>query len=154
LEFSERLTERKRNATLEGLFRLSRLLNESVILRARERTGNANLRAAHTALLPHIDLAGTRLTTLAERLGVTKQAAGQLVDELEAQGVIERVPDAEDGRAKLVRFSAKGRQGLLEGLELLRELEAELAESLGARRWKEFRSSIFDLLEAAARLRR
>lgn len=144
--FRSELEREKRRTALEALFRLSRLLNETAIDRLRERTGSAGLRAAHTALLPHIDLEGTRLTVLAERVGVTKQAVAQLLDELESLGVIERVPDPGDGRAKLVRFSPKGRVGLLAGLELLRELEGELAAALGAKRWKAFRAAIFDLL--------
>lgn len=148
------LDEQKRATTLEGLFRLARLLNEIAIERTRARTGTTTLRAAHTALLPHIDLEGTRLTTLAARLGITKQAVGQLLDDLEAAGVVERVPDPEDGRAKLVRFSRKGRAGLLEGLALLRELEAELVERLGSKRWNALRETIFDLLAMTPELER
>jgi hypothetical protein len=54
---------------------------------ASRRAGRPRLRRSHTSLLPHIDLGGTRVTDLAERLGVSKQAASQLVDDLEAIGV-------------------------------------------------------------------
>ena len=64
------------------------------------------IRPAHTALFPHIDLSGTRQTALARRMGVSKQAVGQLVSELEQMGALERVPDPSDGRARLVRFAA------------------------------------------------
>ena len=69
----------------KGLFKAARLINEDAIARVRERTGEP-VRVAHTALLPHVDLEGTRLTELARRMGVTKQAVGQLVDELEQMG--------------------------------------------------------------------
>src|SRR5690554_6519557 len=95
-DFRRSFEREKREATLEALFRLARLLNETALDRLRRGSGTPGIRAAHTALLPHIDLAGTRLTTLAERVGVTKQAVGQLLDDLEAYGVIERVPDPED----------------------------------------------------------
>lgn len=148
------LDEQKRATTLEAVFRLARLLNDIAIERTRARAGASALRTAHTALLPHIDLEGTRLTTLAARVGITKQAIGQLLDDLEAEGVVERVPDPDDGRAKLVRFSRKGRAALLEGLALLRELEAELAGRLGRQRWRAFRETIFDLLALAPELDR
>jgi hypothetical protein len=46
-------------------------------LRAR---GYSELGAAHAAILPHIDVEGTRTTVIAERSGMTKQGAGQVVD--------------------------------------------------------------------------
>jgi DNA-binding MarR family transcriptional regulator len=81
--------------------------------------------------LPHIALEGTRMSELAERLGVSKQAVTQLVDELEGFGVVERVPDPEDARARRVVFTARGRAGFFEGLATLGELERELAGVIG-----------------------
>lgn len=125
-----RLEEKKAASTIQLLFKAARLLNEHAIGRIQERTKRP-VRAAHTSLLPHIDLEGTRLTVIAKRLGVTKQAAGQLVDELVALGMLERIPDPADARAKLIRFSKRGKQGLFEGLDLLRELEGQLRSQMG-----------------------
>lgn len=133
--FRSRLEAEKAKRTIQLLFKAARILNELAIGRVRERTGRP-VRVAHTALLPHVDLAGTRLTVLAERLGVTKQAAGQLVDELVEQGMLERVPDPTDARAKLVKFSKKGERALFEGLEVLRELEDEMRTTIGDARMK------------------
>jgi len=83
------------------------------------------------ALFPHIALEGTRPSELAKRLGVSKQAVGQLVGELEAMGTVERRPDPDDGRAKRVVFTEHGLQSILQGLEHLRRVEAELAEAIG-----------------------
>lgn len=131
--FRRRLEAEKSRRTVQLLFKAARILNERAIGRVRERTGKP-VRLAHTTLLPHVDLAGTRLTTLAERLGVTKQAAGQLVDELVALGMLERVPDPNDARAKLVRFSKRGEQALFDGLDVLRELEDEIRTWVGETR--------------------
>jgi len=128
--FEEELEAVKAGSALQLLFKAARLVNERAIRLVRERSGQP-VRVAHTALLPHLDLEGTRLTELARRLEVSKQAAGQLVDELEAMGQLERVPDPDDARAKLVRFSRRGRKGLLEGLAVLGELERELSTTLG-----------------------
>jgi DNA-binding MarR family transcriptional regulator len=128
--FTDKLEAEKARSTLQLLFKAARLLNEQAIARVRSRTKKP-FRTAHTTLLPHIDLEGTRLTDLARRLGVTKQATGQLVDELVEMGVLERGPDPLDARAKLVRFSKQGRAGLLEGLSVLSELEEEVAELIG-----------------------
>jgi len=150
-EFERELEARKRESFGQLLFKSARLLNERAIARLRETTGQP-VRAAHTALLPHIDLEGTRLTELARRLGTTKQAAAELVSELLEMGLLERVPDPVDGRAKLIRFSRKGRAGLLQGLALLGQLEAEITHAIGERRAKalhEALTRIVDLLESA-----
>lgn len=123
--------ERSRNKSLlQVLFRAARVWDELAVARLRAEPGLEGLRTAHTRLFPHIDLGGTRLVDLAARLGVTKQAAAPLVDELVAMGVLERVADPTDGRARLLRFVG-GEDGLRRGLAHLAALEAELAEHLG-----------------------
>lgn len=139
--FEARLAVAKAASWAQLLFKCARLLNERALAELRRRTGQP-VRAAHTALLPHIDLQGTRPSVLAERLGVTKQAVGQLVDEMVAMGMLERVADPADARARLVRFSAKGRKGLVAGLALLGELEAELAAQLGKGDLKRFADTL------------
>src|SRR4051812_27451098 len=86
-DYTKRLEAEKARSTLQLLFKAARLLNEQAIARVRSRT-KMPVRVAHTTLLPHVDLGGTRLTDLAARLGVTKQAVGQLVDELVAMGIL------------------------------------------------------------------
>ena len=147
-EPSERdaLEATKRASVGHLLFRCARLLNERALARARVRSGKA-IRTAHTTLFPHIDLEGTRLTEIARRVGVSKQAVGQLVAELEEMGAVERVPDPEDGRAKLVRFTrTRGRLSLFDGFELLAEMESELEAELGARTMNDLRRALLELL--------
>src|SRR5690348_8146364 len=129
-EFRTQLETEKRGSTLQVLFKVARLLDERALARLSSLRGQ-RLRRSHTQLLPHIDLEGTRMSELAERLGVSKQAVTQLVDELESFGVVERVPDPEDARARRVRFTARGRAGFFEGLSTLRELERELGRAIG-----------------------
>jgi DNA-binding MarR family transcriptional regulator len=146
-DFQRKLTESKQASVLEPLFRTARLTNELALARMNARRPDGiKIRAAHTALLPHIDFDGTRLTTLAQRLGVTKQAVAPLVDELEAMGTVARISDPADGRAKLVVFTEEGRRGLLDGLALLKELEDEMAQAVGATRMKEFGRTLQKLL--------
>jgi DNA-binding MarR family transcriptional regulator len=85
----------------------------------------------HIDLLPHLDADGTRSTVLARRAGMTKQGMGKLVAELEAQGLVERVPDPADGRAQLVRFTEAGLAFLGVGIEVVQALEAEYRAILG-----------------------
>ena len=145
--FRERLEAEKSARTLQLLFKAARLANERAIATIRARTGKP-VRVAHTALLPHVDLEGTRLTELARRLGVSKQAAGQLVDELVEMGFLERAPDPADARAKLVRFSRRGRRGLVEGLGVLAELEDELRAATGEARMRALHDALAAVVAA------
>lgn len=122
---------RKRASVLQVLFKAARLANEESLRRVRTAVKDDRVRVAHTALFPHVPFEGVRLTALAARVGITKQAVKELVDELEAIGVLERAPDPADGRAKLIRWTAAGREGLARGLEILDALAAELAVCVG-----------------------
>ena len=135
-------------STFELLFRASRLVNEAAISRVQAAGGT--LRAAHTQLFPHITREGVRLTVIADKLGVTKQAIGPLIDDLEREGVVERVDDPDDARAKRIRWTAKGERGLLQGLSLLAELERELAQKVGAARLGELAETCEQLIAGLA----
>jgi DNA-binding MarR family transcriptional regulator len=129
------------------LFTAARLLDEHAVARVTRHSPNVQLRPAHTSLFPHIDRSGTRLTELARRLGVTKQAIGQLVSDLEALAVLERVEDPKDGRAKLVRFTDKGLVALQHGSSVLHGLESELERRLGQERTREFHRALLDIVD-------
>lgn len=132
--FEAEVERAKAQSVAQLLFKCARLLNEQAVARIEQPEGVPRIRPAHTSLFPHIDLEGTRLTTLAGRLGISKQAVGQLVDELEQMGALERVPDPSDGRAKLIRFSRASGRSLLDGLAHLGRIEAELREAIGGAR--------------------
>ncbi len=88
---------------------------------------------AHSAVLANIDIAsGTRATTLAERASVTKQAMGELIDDLEAKDLVRRVPDPRDGRAKLIQLTAPGQVLMDAAYEVIGEIEGAVASRAGA----------------------
>jgi DNA-binding MarR family transcriptional regulator len=139
----------KRQSVAQLLFKCARLVNERALERVNQRLrGGPPLRASHTALFPHLSAEGVRGADLAKKLGVTKQAVSQLVTELEEWGVVEQVTDPNDGRAKLVRFTPKGEQGLLQGLAVLGELESELSERIGKRKMGELHTALLALEKA------
>jgi DNA-binding MarR family transcriptional regulator len=138
-------------STFELLFRAARLVNERAVARI-QRGGSPELRLAHTTLFPHITSAGVRLTVIAERLGVTKQAIGPLIDDLERVGVIERVDDPGDKRAKLIRWTRRGRLALEHGLGVLAELERDLAAEVGRGRLAVLGDTLEALIAAVSKL--
>jgi DNA-binding MarR family transcriptional regulator len=130
-------------ATLQLLFKAARLANERALARvAASAPAGPRVRPAHTALFPHLDFEGIRLTDLAARVGVTKQAVGQLVDDLAELGMVERVSDPDDSRAKRIRFSRRGQAALMHGLGVLGEIQEELAAAVGARRMRELHATL------------
>ncbi|MBP8926276.1 MAG: winged helix-turn-helix transcriptional regulator [Pseudomonadales bacterium] len=107
------------------------------------RAGHRKLQSSHQAILTYLSLDGTRLTELAARASMTKQAMGQLVDEVERLGYVERIPDPSDGRAKIVRFTRKGRMLIKEGTEIGEEIQRKYASMIGENKMRRLR----DLLE-------
>jgi DNA-binding MarR family transcriptional regulator len=122
-------------STFELLFRAARLVNEAASARVNAAGGGGGrIRTAHTQLFPHISREGIRLTELADRIGVTKQAIGPLVDDLEREGIVERLDDPDDRRAKRIRWTRRGERAVLHGVSVLGELERELAREVGKAR--------------------
>jgi DNA-binding MarR family transcriptional regulator len=115
-------------------------------LRAR---GHQGLSLAHTMLLSHLDLDGTRITVLAERAGITKQSMGQLVIELEQRGYVARKDDPADRRAMLVMFTEAGWRFLVDAWAVKREIEEEYAALLGTEGLDALRTSLSRLIAHA-----
>ena len=76
-------------------------LNARLNARVAER-GFADARPALSVVFQHMRDEGSRITDIAERAQLTKPTVVYLVNELEALGYVERIPDPHDGRAKLV----------------------------------------------------
>jgi len=84
------------------------------------------VRQAHGFVLRALNERPLSLTALAELLGVTKQAADQVVDEMVELGLVDRRPDPHDGRAKLLALTRRGRAARACALEVSAELEREI----------------------------
>ncbi len=94
--------------------------------------GFGDVREGHGCVFGFIDMEnGSRLTDLAESAGFTKQAVGEAVAELERLGYLERAACPDDGRAKIIRLTARGRDAALTGRRIFGEIEAEWAEEIG-----------------------
>ncbi|QDL52869.1 MarR family winged helix-turn-helix transcriptional regulator [Rhodoferax aquaticus] len=94
---------------------------------ARDQLG-----AAHIHITRHLNADGARLTDLAQRAGMSKQAMGALVNTCEAWGMVERGPDPSDARARWVQFTATGLAWLGAYRDAVRQAEEEMRQSIGA----------------------
>ena len=84
---------------------------------------------------------------LADRAGVTTQAMGQLVADLEKKGYIQRETDPTDRRATLIKFTDGGWRFLVDAYHVKQEIEAEYTAVLGAEQMDALRSALVMLLE-------
>ena len=89
------------------------------------------LTASHVHITRHLELNGSRLTGLASKACMTKQAMGKLVDQCEAWGLVQRVSDRTDGRAKRIMFTDTGLIWLGAFQDAVVQAEAELASAVG-----------------------
>ncbi|SFP46569.1 DNA-binding transcriptional regulator, MarR family [Bradyrhizobium sp. Ghvi] len=116
---------------------IGRLLNNAVrrfearVLELMSDRGHDETRIAHVSLTRNLDVEGTRLTELARRASMSKQAMGELVDQCAELGLVDRIADSTDKRARIVMFTPAG----LEWLDAFREAvdiaENEMRSELG-----------------------
>jgi DNA-binding MarR family transcriptional regulator len=90
--------------------------------------GFADLRPVHRPILRDVLTSNLRPSELAARLGLSKQAANDLVREFEAKGYITLEPDPDDGRAKRIIATDRGREA---------GDTAQAASNAVGRRWAE-----------------
>jgi DNA-binding MarR family transcriptional regulator len=101
---------------------------------------------SHSAVFAQIKPEGSRLTELARGANMTPQAMGELVDELEQLGYVERRPDPTDRRAKLIVLTETGRACIAAGIVTIDGLEHEIADKIGERGHRELRRLLERLL--------
>ncbi len=87
--------------------------------------------AAHTHITRHLELQGTRLTDLATRAGMTKQAMAALVTQCEAWGMVERQADPADARAKRILFTSAGLAWVQAYRDAVARAQLELEQAVG-----------------------
>jgi MarR family transcriptional regulator, temperature-dependent positive regulator of motility len=111
--------------------------------------GHTELLPSHQVVFAGLGRTGTRLTVLAQNAGMTKQAMGQIVDDLEQLGYVERTPDPRDGRAKIVRFTATGLDFVCDAAEVLDEIWREYSALLGTQELDQLQDTLHKLLRGA-----
>jgi DNA-binding MarR family transcriptional regulator len=105
--------------------------NIDVPLALSNLAARAQISAAHIHITRHLDLQGTRLTELADKAGMSKQAMGDLVDQCEAWDLVRREPDPRDARARLVVFTPTGLLWLQAFKDAVSQAEREFRAEVG-----------------------
>lgn len=115
-----------------------------------QAAGYKDLRPIHGLALRALAREGATGVELAARLGVTKQAAGQLVCYLEARGYVERQSHPLGGRRRLVVLSARGERHLADADALMRDVEAQWLAPLQTDRMRQMYDTLADLVRASS----
>jgi DNA-binding MarR family transcriptional regulator len=108
----------------------SRALFEELHRRLAQ-AGHDRLRPAHGFLFQALGPDGATASELAGRLGITKQAARLMIDDLVALDYVQRGVDRADGRRRPVRLTARGEDALRRSEAIFDALRDELLPGLG-----------------------
>jgi DNA-binding MarR family transcriptional regulator len=120
---------RDRAVTLIAVLRQTARLMVDEITTRLEAAGYTDVPPRFHPVFENMEPDGIRLTALAARAGQTHQSMGEVVAELEQRGYVERAPDPDDGRARLVRLTDAGRDVVRAGLEAIDGIERDWTTS-------------------------
>jgi DNA-binding MarR family transcriptional regulator len=130
------------------LAKASQRWNEALYERFRRR-GYPEVRPSYgSVLVPLFEEDGLRMGQLADRAGLSKQTLTTLVRLAERDGLVERRPDSEDGRATRVHLTPRGVGFERHAAAALAELDAILDERLGRRDSTQLAAGLDSLLAA------
>ncbi|WP_374975582.1 MarR family winged helix-turn-helix transcriptional regulator [Microbacterium trichothecenolyticum] len=126
-----RFTEAAHHDLARLLMAASRAVNDQA-LAALDPQGTSGIRPAHVPLIAELEPGGTRLVTLAGRLGITRQAVAALVRDLTDASVTTVTNDPSDGRAQLVRLTDRGEDFCRRAADFLEQRERQWRREFGA----------------------
>jgi DNA-binding MarR family transcriptional regulator len=116
--------------------------------------GHAGLTTAHTLLMANLDEQGTRIATLAQRMGTTKQFTGRLVHQLVERNYLTTEPDSTDRRATIVKITPQGLQFFGDACAVKDEIEGMFKAVVGQDKLNELVAIMETLAGAFARYSR
>jgi DNA-binding MarR family transcriptional regulator len=116
------------------LWRLSELW-KSQFEGAMAESGHPWFAEARGNVVRHLGPKGLPQSKLAVRMGLTKQAVQQLLDELAVDGIIERKPDPADRRGKLIVLTKSGLEALYDANKVKKRIERDYEKLIGPKKF-------------------
>jgi DNA-binding MarR family transcriptional regulator len=110
--------------------------------------GFEGLSVPHMAVLQFPGPDGVRPGMLAERAGMSKQAMNQLLRSLEALGYLARSQAPDEGRARMVRLTKRGRAAYAKIHDVLRDIEREWSAALGSKAFSQLKELLVRVWES------
>jgi DNA-binding MarR family transcriptional regulator len=101
---------------------------------------------ARSEVLAHVPPEGLAQAALSVRMGMSKQAVQQFLDQLAADGVVTRETDPADKRLKTVRLTELGLRAREEAERTRRALDADIRLAVGDKGYKRLRKALRKLV--------
>lgn len=114
----------------------------SSLLHLMHARGHEDLTGAHLAFFAFLECGLTHASDVARRMGITRQAVFKVTRDLQRRGVLRLEEDPRDRRQKIIRMTDRGERVALDARACLEEIEARLAERLGAATLAELRTAL------------
>lgn len=102
---------------------------------------------ARSEVLAHLPVEGLPQAALAPRMGMSKQAVQQFIDQLVADGVVLRETDPDDKRLKIIRLTELGSRARAEAERMRQSLDTDLRAALGDKSYRRLRKALRKMLE-------
>ncbi len=137
-----------RGPLLGALLRFSYEAVAAEIIREVAAAGYPEIQSSHFAVLRPLwdHPEGMRSTDLAATARITKQSMGAIVDQVEEHGYVERIDDPDDGRAKRIRLTSRGRKVGRMIRAVVRRVEADWERRIGAARFTTLREALIAIV--------
>lgn len=93
--------------------------------------GWGKLTQSQSLVMAQITDTGLRISELARRVGISRQAAQKRIAELEAAGLVSTATDPDNASAKIVILTDQGRKNIDAALHCFAQIESALKERIG-----------------------
>jgi DNA-binding MarR family transcriptional regulator len=131
-----------------ALLRAARRAYGSAVRDALADAGYDDVPRNGSYVLAAIARTGAPLSQIIQGLGVSKQAAGQLVDTLVTRGYLDRAPDPDDRRRLTITLTARGHAAAEEIRSAVAQVDADLVRRVGPEYVAHTRAALAALIEA------
>lgn len=115
--------------------KLARALRNDMLTNGH-RQGHTEIQSSHNAVFATLPSEGARAADMALRAGITRQSMGEVIREMTRLGVLETIPDPEDRRAKIVRYTDYGYTLAQSGKQHIMDLEERFRAEFGDQDWE------------------
>jgi DNA-binding MarR family transcriptional regulator len=136
--------------TIPALLRGARRTYGTVIRQALAEAGHDDMPRNGSYVISAIARTGAPLGSIITALGVSKQAAGQLVDSLVLRGYLARAVDPEDRRRLTISLTERGEAASGTIRAAVEGVDKELVSRVGAEGVTQARAVLVALIEAGA----
>ena len=138
-----------RDLRIGALLRVPAQAVQRSIIKRLNAAGFQDLRIPHMAVLQYPGPAGVRPGVLADRAGMSKQAMNQLLRSLESLGYLVRADAPDEGRARIIRLTKRGRVAFARIYHILGDIEREWSAELGAEQFAQLKELLVRVWESA-----